>query len=187
MNLQPKRLKYMLCWLKYLELCFVLFVVFDSDSDFSCAEQCFLCVIITYLSMIGEEVSWSSSRRANLSFWSILSCFNDDLLWWRLFARALWTSWSQSRVIAEWWTSSWQCILWMWARSHDEIKYGAISVVLNIKNITAVTMAAIGRMAYDRGSWSLLIGHRHNGCCDSEFPLFFSVGFWFWLWDATSL
>ncbi|CAF2075430.1 unnamed protein product [Brassica napus] len=31
----------------------------------------------------------------------------------------------------------------MLARSHDEIKYGAISVVLDIKNITAVTMAAI--------------------------------------------
>ncbi|KAG2247305.1 hypothetical protein Bca4012_087241 [Brassica carinata] len=33
--------------------------------------------------------------------------------------------------------------LGMLARSHDEIKYGAISVVLDIKNITAVTMAAI--------------------------------------------
>ncbi|CAG7864289.1 unnamed protein product [Brassica rapa] len=31
----------------------------------------------------------------------------------------------------------------MLARSHDEIKYGAISAVLDIKNITAVTMAAI--------------------------------------------
>ena len=31
----------------------------------------------------------------------------------------------------------------MLSRSHDEIKYGAISAVLDIKNITAVTMAAI--------------------------------------------
>ncbi|WZZ51830.1 hypothetical protein YC2023_051937 [Brassica napus] len=33
------------------------------------------------------------------------------------------------------------------SQSHDEIKYGAISVVLDIKNITAVTMAAIDRRA----------------------------------------
>ncbi|KAH0914196.1 hypothetical protein HID58_028642 [Brassica napus] len=95
-------------------------------------EQCFLCVIITYLSMISEKKYPDPVLEEPILAFdplsaalTMISCSEDS-------SQGL-SERSQYRAIAE---------------SHDEIKYGAISVVLDIKNITAVTMAAIDRRAH---------------------------------------